>query len=78
MIMFEFAVVLLDKNIQYLLFLARHPLIKGEGTRLEEGNTILNFNSLQERITQLSRGLPMPVPKVEKDPDELDKSDKSC
>ena len=36
MIMFEFGVVLLDKNIQYLLFLARHPLIKDEGTRLEE------------------------------------------
>lgn len=46
MIMFELGIVLLDKNIQYLLFVSRHPLIKDGGTRLEEGNTILNFESL--------------------------------
>ena len=55
MIMFELGIVLLDKNIQYLLFVSRYPLIKDGGTRLEEGNAILNFESLQDSITQLSR-----------------------
>ena len=47
---FEMGAILLDKNIQYLLFLSRHPLIEDEGSRKEPGNTILNFISLQERI----------------------------
>ena len=43
MIMFEQGVVLLDKNIQYLLFISRHPLVESDGARLETGNTILNL-----------------------------------
>ena len=74
MIMFELGIVLLDKNIQYLLFVSRHSLIEDGGTRLEEGNTILNFESLQDSIAQLSRNQPASVAKVKRKAEELDKT----
>ena len=64
-IRFEQAVVLLDQNIQYLLFNFRQPLHE-QPSRTSEEDCLLNVDRLMRNcVRAMARGQPYPVDKID-------------